>query len=115
MNIRFQTKMQAQKALGRTGRIFGGSLMVGVSPCLDPPLDATVNASQILEHTSNQDTSVMSLNSSLAGGPHHNRSIRPLTQSFKAAHNEHDVSGIVNTPNKNSGIVTKAMEYIFGW
>ena len=45
----------------------------------------------------------------------HNRSIRPLTQSFKAAHNEHDVSGIVNTPNKNSGIVTKAMEYIFGW
>ena len=112
MNIRFQTKMQAQKALGRTGRIFGGSLMVGVSPCLEPPADATANASQILDHTSNQDTSVMSLNSSLAT---HNRSIRPLTQSFKAAHNEHDVSGIVNTPNKNSGIVTKAMEYIFGW
>jgi len=112
MNIRFQTKMQAQKALGRTGRIFGGSLMVGVSPCLEPPADATANASQILDHTSNQDTSVMSLNSSLAT---HNRSIRPLTQSFKAAHNEHDVSGIVNTPNKNSGIVTKAVEYIFGW
>jgi len=112
MNIRFQTKLQAQKALGRTGRVFGGSLMVGVSPCLDPPADATANASQILDHTSHQDTSVMSLNSSLAT---HNRSIRPLTQSFKAAHNEHDVSGIVNTPNKNSGIVTKAMEYIFGW
>ena len=63
MNIRFQTKLQAQKALGRTGRVFGGSLMVGVSPCLDPPADATANASQILDHTSHQDTSVMSLNS----------------------------------------------------
>ena len=66
MNIRFQTKLQAQKALGRTGRVFGGSLMVGVSPCLDPPADATANASQILDHTSHQDTSVMSLNSRYA-------------------------------------------------
>lgn len=107
MNIRFQTKMQAQKALSRSGRVFGNSLMIGVVPCLDPPSDN--NVSQILE---NPESSVLSLNSSLAP---QNRSIRPLTQSFKAAHNDHDVSAIVNTPNKNSGIVSKAMEYIFGW
>jgi hypothetical protein len=59
MNIRFQTKLQAQKALGRTGRVFGGSLMVGVSPCLDPPADATANASQILDHTSHQQGNLL--------------------------------------------------------
>ena len=90
MNIRFQTKMQAQKALGRSGRVFNGTLMIGVAMCHEPPSEA-VNASQILDQTgTNLDASVVSLNSSLAT---HNRSIRPLTQSYKAAHNEHEVSG----------------------
>lgn len=134
MKIRFQTKMQAQKALGRSGRVFNGNLMIGVSVCLDPPQDA-INASQLLDQTgTNLDASVVSLNSSLAS---HNRSIRPLTQSYKAAHNEHEVSSslksklrfkifvifkkklqvsaIANTPNKNAGIVSRAMEYVFGW
>ena len=90
MNIRFQTKIQAQKALARSGRVFGGSLMIGVTPCLEPPPEAAASSSQILDHTSNQvaDSSVLSLNSSLAT---HNRSIRPLTQSYKAAHNELNV------------------------
>ena len=88
MKIRFQTKMQAQKALGRSGRVFGGNLMIGVSICHDPPQEA-INASQLLDQTgTNLDASVVSLNSSLAS---HNRSIRPLTQSYKAAHNEHEV------------------------
>ena len=134
MKIRFQTKMQAQKALGRSGRVFNGNLMIGVSVCLDPPQEA-INASQLLDHTgTNLDASVVSLNSSLAS---HNRSIRPLTQTYKAAHNEHEVrvysvnskmfffflnfsfstqvSAIANTPNKNAGIVSRAMEYVFGW
>merc|ERR1712141_874862 len=112
MKIRFQTKMQAQKALGRSGRVFGGNLMIGVSVCHDPPTEA-INASQLLDQTgTNLDASVVSLNSSLAS---HNRSIRPLTQTYKAAHNEHEVSAIANTPNKNAGIVSRAMEYVFGW
>ena len=90
--------------------------MVGVSPCTEPPSDAVnVSSQHVLEQTAtgnNQDQSVLSLNSSLAT---HNRSIRPLTQSYKAAHNEHDVSVLANTPNKNSGFVGKAMEHIFGW
>ena len=89
MNIRFQTKMQAQKALGRSGRVFNGTLMIGVSVCHEPPSEAVANSSQMLEQTGTHlDASVVSLNSSLAT---HNRSIRPLTQSYKAAHNEHEV------------------------
>lgn len=123
MNIRFQTKMQAQKAIGRSGRVFGGSLMVGVMPCHDPPPPVADGNISTLDHTGHYhnatgaaaDTSnVMTLNSSLAT-PGHNRSIRPLTQSYKNAHNENDVSLIANTPNKSTGIVSKAMEYVFGW
>ena len=112
MNIRYQTKMQAQKALAKSGRVFGGSLMIGVSICTDPSVHE-LNGSQMLDqsHANNPEASIMSLNSSLPV----NRSIRPLTQSFMAAHNEHDVTAFTNTPNKNSGIVSKAMEYIFGW
>jgi len=113
MNIRFQTKMQAQKALGRSGRVFNGTLMIGVSVCHEPPSEAVANSSQMLEQTGTHlDASVVSLNSSLAT---HNRSIRPLTQSYKAAHNEHEISAIANTPNKNSGLVARTMECIFGW
>jgi len=44
-----------------------------------------------------------------------NTSIRPLTAAYRAAANEHQVIPQGNTPQKNSGVVTKAMEYMFGW
>ena len=86
-------RMQAQKALGRSGRVFSGTLMIGVTPCLDPPSEA-VNSSHILDQSATHNpanSSVMSLNSSLATHGH-NRSIRPLTQSYMAAHNDHEVN-----------------------
>ena len=35
MHIKFQSKVQAKKALSKNGRIFGGCIMVGVTPCID--------------------------------------------------------------------------------
>ncbi|XP_068264111.1 nucleoporin NUP35-like [Nyctibius grandis] len=35
MHIRYQSKLQAQKALSKDGKIFGESLMIGVKPCVD--------------------------------------------------------------------------------
>uniref|UniRef100_A0A8C0EA17 Nucleoporin NUP35 n=1 Tax=Bubo bubo TaxID=30461 RepID=A0A8C0EA17_BUBBB len=35
MHIRYQSKLQARKALSKDGRIFGESLMIGVKPCID--------------------------------------------------------------------------------
>lgn len=35
MHIQYQTKLQAQKALSKNGKILSNSLMVGVMPCLD--------------------------------------------------------------------------------
>lgn len=35
MHIRYQSKLQARKALSKDGRIFGDSIMIGVKPCID--------------------------------------------------------------------------------
>lgn len=35
MHIRYQSKLQARKALSKDGRIFGESIMIGVKPCID--------------------------------------------------------------------------------
>jgi len=118
MNIRFQTKMQAQSALGRHGRIMGGTLMIGVVPCQgDTNLNTTHNNSNILDQKSSvgrlDNSNIANISSSL--GNTTNKSIRPLTQAYKAAQSEHEVSMSSHTPSKNDGIVTRAMEYIFGW
>ena len=35
VHIMFQTTLQAQKALGKSGKVIQGNLMVGVVPCTD--------------------------------------------------------------------------------
>ena len=106
------SRMQAQKALGRSNRVLGGSIMIGVTPCSDHSFmasssgqagsleqqqqgnpDSILNQScpvipQSQQHQHN--TSVTTLNSSL-GGSKLNGSMRPLAQAYKAANNEHEV------------------------
>ncbi|NXP73931.1 NUP35 protein, partial [Ramphastos sulfuratus] len=35
MHIRYQSKLQARKALSKDGRVFGESIMIGVKPCIE--------------------------------------------------------------------------------
>lgn len=35
MHIQYQSKLQAKKALSKNGKIFGDSIMLGVTPCID--------------------------------------------------------------------------------
>lgn len=79
--------MQAQKAIGKSNRVIGGSIMIGVVPCTDPNVEDSVTTmnKSYADPTSafvDKDASVTTLNSSL-GGARLNSSIRPLTQSFK--------------------------------
>lgn len=111
MHIRFQTRLQARKALSKNGAVLGGTIMVGVAPCTElAVLDQTnVNSSVLDSSISGSGVANISTN---FGTP---RTIRPLTQAFKEAQSENKVVPGTNTPNKNSGLVSKAMEYIFGW
>ena len=86
--------MQAQSALGRHGRIMGGTLMIGVVPCQgDTNLNTTHNNSNILDQKSSvgrlDNSNIANISSSL--GNTTNKSIRPLTQAYKAAQSEHEV------------------------
>ena len=100
-------RMQANKALGKNGCVMGGSIMVGISQCRDPSVLDRLNTS--LQDCTN--TSVANISSSL-GTP---RTIRPLTQAYKEAQEENKVVPGTNTPTRNTGLVTRAMEYMFGW
>ena len=35
LHIQYQSKLQAQKALSKNGKVLANSLMVGVMPCID--------------------------------------------------------------------------------
>jgi len=35
IHIHYQSKLQAKKVLSKNGKVFGGSIMVGVAPCID--------------------------------------------------------------------------------
>lgn len=115
MQIRYQTRTQAQSALSRSGRILGGTLMIGVILCHDPP-ESPMNGTRtgLLEQTGDKrlNSSVATVNTSVHTP---SRSIRPLTQAYKAAHNEHEMSMSSTSASKSDGIVSRAMEYIFGW
>ncbi|CAH1786028.1 unnamed protein product [Owenia fusiformis] len=122
MHLHYQSKIQAKKALSKNGKIFGNSIMVGVSPCIDKSImeavpASSVNTSQLSHLNTSQfpgghtpHLADMSCDQSMRPTP-----IRPLTAAYRAASSEHEVVQNGSTPRKSSNIVSKAMEYMFGW
>jgi len=110
MHIRFQTRLQASKAIGRNSSVLGGSIMVGVAPCREEGVLEATNSSLT---TSVLDSSVANLSSTLGGGGTP-RTIRPLTQAYREAQEESKVVPGTNTPTRNTGLVSKAVGYMFG-
>jgi len=121
MHIRYQTRTQAASALGRSGRVLSGTLMIGVVLTADAEVAALSNGQAtsnggLLDQSgsgSKANISTTTVNTSISGTP--NRSIRPLAQAYKAAQSEHELSMSSTTTTKNDGIVSKAMGCIFGW
>lgn len=106
MHLKFQTKLQARKALSKNGKVFSGNIMVGVVTCSDKSITGDK------ENTANL-SNLMSPNiSSLPTTPKAN--IRPLTQAYQTARAEHEVVPKANTPKKNDSLVSKAMQHILG-
>lgn len=107
MHLKYQTKLQARKALSKNGKVFSGNIMVGVVPCTDKTLLGDK------ENLSTNISSIMSpYNTSSTGTPKAN--MRPLTQAYQTARAEHEVVPKINTPKKNDGLVARAMQHILG-
>lgn len=115
MHIHYQSKIQAKKALSKNGKILGNNIMVGVSHCIDKKvMDGE-------KENENTNTSCPSYNTptnrftSTPKGQLRNTPIRPLTAAYMAAKSEHEVVPNSQAPKKNTGVISKAMEYMFGW
>ncbi|NWR85285.1 NUP35 protein, partial [Furnarius figulus] len=117
MHIRYQSKLQARKALSKDGRIFGESIMIGVKPCIDK---------SVMENTERGSTSPMfsvftppTKSAGTPVQPSNNTTristMRPLATAYKASTSDYQVVSDRQTPRKDESIVSKAMEYVFGW
>ncbi|CAN0201532.1 unnamed protein product [Bubo scandiacus] len=117
MHIRYQSKLQARKALSKDGRIFGESLMIGVKPCIDKSVmenferSSTPSTSSVFTPpTKSVSTPVQPANNSARIS-----TMRPLATAYKASSSDYQVVSDRQTPRKDESIVSKAMEYVFGW
>ncbi|RDD44976.1 Nucleoporin NUP53 [Trichoplax sp. H2] len=108
MHIQYQFKIQAKKAISKSGRIFGNGIMVGVRPCIDK---IAIIGNQEMSSTIQSPDPV---NSNIST-PKSAAGIRPLVATYSAVNNQNKVSAEVDTPQKNDGLIAKVMEYMFGW
>jgi len=137
MHIQYQTKLQAQKALSKNGKILSNNLMVGVMPCIDKRV-MNLNAPQAADLPSSLSSSNMTAKSptnnnlktsaSFKNFPAASKldrtqslrtNVRPLgpfngprEHGFAATTESIDESRL---PKKNANVISKAMEYMFGW
>ena len=90
--------------------------MIGVVPCTDQEVMSSVgNNASLFETSQLQQTATTGLNQSVTG-TRLNSSIRPLAQTLKASSTmQNNIGNHNDTPTKNSGIVGKALELLFGF
>jgi len=132
LHVKYQTRMQAQKALSKNGKILGGQFMVGVMSCMDRKVMSGATASTTFNLTStNEENTEPPINKSTLpvrgfSGARLDRTqslragVRPLSQLNRPQPTIHDDSSIdpnaaVKLPKKNTNVISKAMEFMFGW
>eukprot|EP00126_Sphaerothecum_destruens_P015009 Sdes_comp8912_c0_seq1m320 len=109
MHIQFQSKMQAEKARSKNGKVFNGTLMLGVLPCIDK---------QIMAQSSSSSSSQEFSSTAEASSQPANLAPKSLINSYISARSRHEVEPspvLSNTPQKSEGIFSKTVDYIFGW
>lgn len=115
MHIHYQSKIQAKKALSKNGKILGNNIMVGVSHCIDKKVMEGEKENEPANTSTAQFSTPTSHFNSTPSGQLKGTPIRPLTAAYLAARNENEVIQNSQAPKKNTGMISKAMEYMFGW
>ncbi|XP_068184727.1 nucleoporin NUP35 [Antennarius striatus] len=104
MHLQYQSRLQARKALSKDGKVFGDAIMVGVKPCINKSvMDVSVAVS----------SPVSSSSSPFPSSPR--SAIRPLSATYRSSSSDYQVVTDRQTPRKDDSLVSKAMEYMFGW
>ncbi|XP_002928022.1 nucleoporin NUP35 [Ailuropoda melanoleuca] len=116
MHIRYQSKLQARKALSKDGRIFGESIMIGVKPCIDKSVMENSDRCALSSPSLAFTPPIKTLGTPAQPGSTPKIStMRPLATAYKASTSDYQVISDRQTPKKDESLVSKAMEYMFGW
>ncbi|RNA11962.1 nucleoporin NUP53 [Brachionus plicatilis] len=119
LHIQYQTKLQAQKALSKNGKVLANNIMVGVMKCIDKSVMSGQIVSSAFEQQGEAGDKLSKLRA-VPSGAKLDRSqslrtgIRPLGQFNRSQESQDRVHGS-KMPRKNTNVLSKAMEYMFGW
>ncbi|XP_011146973.1 nucleoporin NUP35 [Harpegnathos saltator] len=120
MHLKCASEQEAQRALTCNGSIVSGSIMIGVIPCTD---EGVVMSSD-KENRAKLNGSTRSFSSIAKGSqspnfngmsPGRRRKLRSLAAGYNQHFSPQTAQSPENVPQKSAGLVSKAMEYMFGW
>lgn len=124
IHLKCATEQDAHRALACNGNIVSGSTMIGVVPCTDEGVVLGSDKENISKLSSGvrcfSTPDRLNLASPDYGGslpPTSPRiqNARPLALGYNQHLSPQSVRSPQNVPQKSTGIVSKAMEYVFGW
>ncbi|XP_063227612.1 nucleoporin NUP35 [Bacillus rossius redtenbacheri] len=120
VHLRYQGRLECHKALANNGRVLLGRVMIGVLPCKDKTIVGENTGVCTMPGTPGTPDSVMSPRQLTIGSPSVSvssplsaRTARPLVQAYKIAQADSRVVSPANMPQKSTGVVSRAMEYLF--
>ncbi|XP_034284918.1 nucleoporin NUP35 isoform X3 [Pantherophis guttatus] len=94
MHIRYQSKLQARKALSKDGRIFGESIMIGVKPCIDKNVMENIDRGTVSSPTSVFTPPMKSFaTQAQPSSTQRISTMRPLATAYKASSSDYQNSG----------------------
>ncbi|XP_029035015.1 nucleoporin Nup35 [Osmia bicornis bicornis] len=120
IHLKCASEQEAQRALACNGNIVSGSIMIGVIPCTDEGVilgSDKENRSRIngsIKCFSNLSRLNQSPEYSTPHTPVRIPNARPLAAGYNQL-SPQSVRVPENVPQKSTGLVSKAMEYMFGW
>uniref|UniRef100_A0A4W3IX49 Nucleoporin NUP53 n=2 Tax=Callorhinchus milii TaxID=7868 RepID=A0A4W3IX49_CALMI len=115
MHIQYQSKLQARKALSKDGKIFGEAIMVGVKPCIEKGVMDGCNRNPVSTSSVFTPPIKTVCTPTKSTSTPKTPAMRPLAAAYKVSSSDYQVIADRQTPKKDDSLVSKAMEYMFGW
>ncbi|XP_074450010.1 nucleoporin NUP35-like isoform X2 [Larus michahellis] len=109
MHIRYQSKLQARKALSKDGRISGESIMIGVKPCIDKTVMTNFERSSTSSMSSVLIPPTKCVSSTPVQPANYTTrfpTMRPLAPPYKAFASDYQVFLNGETPRKGESIAS---------
>lgn len=120
IHLKCASEQEAQRALACNGNIVSGSIMIGVIPCTDEGVILGCDK----ENRAKLNGSIRSMyierlnlspDCTTPRTPIRIQNARPLAAGYNQHLSPQSVKSPENVPQKSTGLVSKAMEYVFGW